>query len=79
MRKALGFFLGGTLFGSMTVLTTQVMAYQSHMHNALSSLQSAKQQLAVAQHDKAGHREQAQYLTQQAISETQAGIQAAAQ
>jgi hypothetical protein len=47
---------------------------QPHMQNALSSLQNAAHELSLALHDKGGHRANALRLTNQAITETQAGI-----
>ncbi|HVM99462.1 MAG TPA: hypothetical protein VMT68_04525 [Caulobacteraceae bacterium] len=49
---------------------------QPHMQNALSSLQSAASELKVALHNKGGHRVKALNLTNQAITEVQAGIAA---
>ena len=44
------------------------------MQNALASLQSAAGELRVAIRDKGGHRAKALSLTNQAITEVQAGI-----
>lgn len=52
---------------------------QPHMRAALQHLQEAKKQLDMAAHDKDGHREKALDLTQNAIDEVKAGIQAADQ
>jgi hypothetical protein len=47
---------------------------QPHMQNALASLQAAAGELQVALRDKGGHRAKALALTNQAITEVQAGI-----
>jgi len=67
----LGILVGGAVTGT-------AWAYQTHMHNALNALYSAKNQLNMAMSDKAGHRVKAINLVNQAISETQAGIAASA-
>ena len=67
----LGLVLGGVMTGS-------AWAYQTHMHNALNALYTAKNQLNMAQADKGGHRVNAINLVNQAIGETQAGIAAGA-
>ncbi len=54
----------------------QVSAKQPHMKAALQHLQAARSQLQQATHDKGGHRAKALELTQNAINEVQAGIQA---
>ena len=66
--------LFGAVVGGVAVAATQV-----HMRNALTDLQSALTQLNTAQADKAGHRENAIKLVNQAISEVDAGIKAGAQ
>ena len=55
--------------------TSQVA--QPHMENALASLRAAKSELAVAEHNKGGHRVKAMGLIDGAIGEVQAGIGAA--
>lgn len=54
------------------------LAAQSHMLSARSDLQSALSALNQAQADKAGHRQKAIGLINQAIAEVNAGIQAGA-
>jgi hypothetical protein len=54
-------------------------AFQPHMSNARNDLQLAQTELHQALPDKAGHRVNAERLVQQAIDETNAGIQAGAQ
>jgi hypothetical protein len=70
-------FLSGAIIGS--ALTGVAIASQPHMVNALHDLQSAQAQLNAATADKAGHRANAISLVGQAITQTQAGIAAAAQ
>ncbi len=50
---------------------------QPHMQNALASLQNAKSELQQASHNKGGHRVRAIELINQAISEVNAGMNAA--
>ena len=47
---------------------------QPHMNNALTELQAARQELDAAVSDKGGHRVNAMRLVDDAIAETQAGI-----
>jgi hypothetical protein len=61
----------GAIIGGACV----AMAEQVHMQNALRSLENARAQLQEAVADKGGHRERAMGLVNQAIAETQAGIQ----
>jgi hypothetical protein len=70
-------FLSGAIIGS--ALTGVAIASQPHMVNALHDLQAAQTQLNAATADKAGHRANAINLVNQAITQTQAGIAAAAQ
>ncbi len=83
MRRSFHLFAGlalalavlcGAVVGGVAVAATQV-----HMHNALTNLQSASSQLSLAQADKAGHRENAIKLVNQAITQVQEGIKAGAQ
>ena len=53
-------------------------AYQEHMFTARNDLQQAANELQQAEHDKAGHRETALDLVQQAINQVNLGIQAGA-
>ena len=66
--------LFGAVAGGVAVAATQV-----HMHSALTDLQSASSQLNLAQADKAGHRENAIKLVNQAITQVELGIKAGAQ
>jgi hypothetical protein len=49
-------------------------AAQPHMENALDSLRSARSELIASTPNKGGHRERAIQLVNQAIDETNAGI-----
>lgn len=69
-------FVVGLILG--IALTGTAWAYQTHMHNALNALYTAKNQLNMAEADKGGHRVNAINLVNQAIGETQAGIAAGA-
>jgi hypothetical protein len=60
-------FFGGAAIG-----------YQGHMWAAKNALNNALHQLQVALPDKAGHRENAISLVNQAISQVDAGIAAGA-
>ena len=52
------------------------IAAQPHMDNALAALQTARNELQVAEHNKGGHRVNAMRLVDQAINEVRAGIAA---
>jgi hypothetical protein len=69
-------FAFGLLVGAGA--TGTAWAYQGHMYAALNALQRAQTQLQSAIPDKAGHREQAIDLVNQAISQTHQGIAAGA-
>jgi len=47
---------------------------QPHMRAALDALQTAKQELQKAEHDKGGHRAQALQLVDQAIQQVKMGM-----
>jgi hypothetical protein len=53
---------------------SQAQPNQPHMQNALADLKLAAGELNVALRDKGGHRAKALALTNQAITETEAGI-----
>lgn len=61
---AIGMFIG------------QALAAQPHMRAALDDLRAAKAELESAEHNKAGHRAEALRLTNAAIAETEAGMDA---
>jgi len=69
-------FLSGAIVGS--ALTGVAFAEQGHMENALAALNTAKDQLKLANDDKGGHRRKAVDLVDQAITEVNAGINYAA-
>jgi hypothetical protein len=63
--------------GASAILTMGVAAAsQSDMESALSALRAARHSLIRADADKGGHRLNAIKLTDQAIAEVQAGIDA---
>lgn len=68
MRRTLSplMFVFALLLGA--AVTGSAWAYQTHVHNALNALYSAKHQLNMAMADKAGHRVKAINLVNQAIS-----------
>lgn len=66
--------LGTTLVSGM--LIGEAMADQPHMRAALDYLRSARGELQEAARNKRGHRAEALRLTNEAISETEAGIDA---
>jgi hypothetical protein len=53
---------------------SQAQPAQPHMQNALASLQAAASELQLAERDKGGHRAKALALTNQAITQVQAGM-----
>lgn len=66
----------GTVATVATGLTaSSAQAYQGNMERALSSLFDALASLREASSNKGGHRVKAMRLIQQAIDETQAGIE----
>lgn len=66
--------LGATLATGM--LMGEAIAGQPHMRAALDYLRSARSELQEAARNKRGHRAEALRLTNEAISETEAGIDA---
>ncbi|HEY0219543.1 MAG TPA: hypothetical protein VGC26_07245 [Afipia sp.] len=64
---------------AVTVSATGALAYQGNMERALAALYSALGSLRESTPDKGGHRVRAMNLIQQAINETQAGIEFAAE
>lgn len=71
-RKSIAVALGVTLASG--VFVGQALAYQEHMHAALDALRTARSELQMSEANKGGHREAAIRLVDQAIDETQAGI-----
>lgn len=74
-----------TIAGILTAATFSTLgagtayAVQEHMLNARNDLQQGLGELQQADSDKGGHREQAINLVQQAIEQTNQGIQYAQQ
>ena len=64
----LGILIGGVCGGV-------AVASQTHMQNALSYLNSARNELEAAQPDKGGHRTNAINLVNQAMQQVHEGIQ----
>jgi hypothetical protein len=58
-------------------LTGQVQAGQPHMRSALDHLRAARRELDMAEHNKGGHRVIAIDYVNRAISEVEAGMDAA--
>ena len=56
-------------------MASSAQAYQGNMERALSSLFDALASLREASSNKGGHRVKAMRLIQQAIDETQAGVE----
>jgi len=59
------------------VFIGEALAAQPHMQEALDNLRAARSELLQASHNKAGHRAEALRLTNAAIRETEAGMEAA--
>jgi hypothetical protein len=57
------------------VFIGEALADQPHMQAALDFLRSARSELMAAERNKGGHRAAALRLTNEAIDETQAGIE----
>jgi len=66
---------GAVAASAVAAATTGAEAYQGNMERALSDLYGALASLKESTPNKGGHRETAIQLVQQAIAETQAGIQ----
>jgi hypothetical protein len=67
---------GGALaVGMVGAVATPAAAYQGNMERAMSALYEALASLRESTPNKGGHREKAMQLVQQAIAETQAGIE----
>ncbi|MEP6572448.1 MAG: hypothetical protein ABJD11_07115 [Gemmatimonadota bacterium] len=76
--SAIGVALAGAAFaGGMEAERFSASEPQPHMRLAIESLRAAKNHLKEATPDKAEHRVKAMDLVDQAISEVQAGINAA--
>ncbi len=66
---------GAIAVAAVAATTTEASAYQGNMERAVSALYSALSDLREATPNKGGHRENAMQLIQQAIQETEAGIE----
>jgi hypothetical protein len=70
--RILGVVMASALAGA--AIGGAAVAGQPHMMNALNDLQAARSQLAAAEDNKGGHRDNAIQLVDQAIGEVNAGI-----
>nr|WP_027578669.1 hypothetical protein [Bradyrhizobium sp. Ai1a-2] len=70
---------GAAAIGLLGASVKSADAYQGNMERALSSLYQALGSLREATADKGGHRVRAMNLISEAIGETQAGIEFAAE
>ncbi|WP_448148234.1 hypothetical protein [Labrys miyagiensis] len=73
-RQIAALAAGGAAAGLIAASTTSAVAYQGNMERALSSLYEALALLREATPNKGGHRVKAMQLVQQAIEQTEAGI-----
>ena len=71
-KKSIVLALGVTLASG--IFAGEALAYQEHMHAAMDALRTAHHELEMADPNKGGHREAAMRLIDQAMAETQAGI-----
>ena len=74
-RRQIAALMAGAAAAGATLGSTTAEAYQGNMERALSSLFDALGSLREASSNKGGHRVQAMALVQQAIAQTQAGIE----
>jgi len=74
MLKRVGIGLSLTAMLFVGFVAGRVTADQPHMQNALRYLDSAKDELEIAEPDKGGHRENALDLIRQAREQVRAGI-----
>ena len=79
-RDLLKFGTAGAVAATAILVSAgDALAYQGNMERAVASLYSALASLREATPDKGGHKAKAAQLVLQAISETQAGIEFAAE
>jgi hypothetical protein len=76
IRRHIGGFLVVTAIAGAAFAGGIAVAAQPHMDNALAALQTARNELQVAEANKGGHRVNAMRLIDQAINEVRAGISA---
>lgn len=74
-RRQLVTTAAGAVAAGATMGATSAEAYQGNMERALSSLFNALASLRESSSNKDGHRVKAMALVQQAIDQTQAGIE----
>lgn len=74
-RRQLVAIATGAAAAGATMGATGAEAYQGNMERALSSLFDALASLREASSNKGGHRVKAMALVQQAIEQTQAGVE----
>ncbi len=74
-RRRLALIAAGAAAVGIAGTATRAEAYQGNMERAVSSLYDALASLREASSNKGGHRVRAMNLIQQAIEETQAGIE----
>ena len=77
MNKGLKIGISASALAAMLVagvFVGQALARQPHMEAALESLRAAKGELEMAEHNKMGHRAEALRLTNEAIHETEQGM-----
>jgi hypothetical protein len=74
IRRLVSTFLITLAIGT-GVLVGRVSADQPHMQSALEHLRGAKHELERAEADKGGHRDRAMELTNDAIAQTEKGIE----
>ena len=82
MKLAYGLVAGLAATASLVIPVARAeaaaQAQQPHMQRAWSDLDDARKQLENATHDKAGHRERALTLVNQALAEVKQGMAAGA-
>ncbi|MFG1359549.1 hypothetical protein [Xanthobacter pseudotagetidis] len=78
-RRQLAMLAATAGAASLTLGASEAEAYQGNMERALSALYDALGSLREATSNKDGHRVRAMELVQQAIEQTQAGIEYAAE
>ena len=69
-----GLFIAGLVVGGF--IAGYATAAQPHMFAALNALQTARAELAVAEHNKGGHRAVALQRVDEAINQVKMGIEA---
>ena len=74
VKTGIGAAVLGMTLASGVLIGEAAAAYQTHMHNALDSLRTARSELQASTANKGGHRVTAIRFVNQAIEETRAGI-----